>query len=103
MPVFSFKCSKCAREWKDLVKANSNSNCPNCGSETSAQMPQTATSVIMETPSKLQGKSIIKGISKTLKDRSAKHREKYELADQIDKHGIKDAVRLGWTKKIKRT
>lgn len=103
MPVFNFKCEQCEREWKDLVKAGENSNCPNCKKEVPSLMPKAASTVVMETPSKLQGKKIVKGIDKMLKDRSDQHLRKYELADRIDEHGLDDAKRLGWLKKIKRT
>jgi hypothetical protein len=30
------------------------------------------------------------------------HHDKYELAEKIDKHGMDDAKRNGWLKKVKK-
>jgi hypothetical protein len=30
------------------------------------------------------------------------HHDRYEIEEKIDRHGIDDAIRLGWTKKAKK-
>jgi hypothetical protein len=37
-----------------------------------------------------------------LKQRMTEHHDKYELEEKIDKQGLDEAVRSGWTKKVKK-
>lgn len=41
MPLFEFRCNKCGREFEDLVSANANARCPECGCEDTQKLMST--------------------------------------------------------------
>ena len=67
------------------------------------QLPKTTSTTVMETADTYHGKKKRKDVEKQLRTRMVDHHDKYELAEKIDKYGLEEAMRLKWTKKIKRT
>jgi putative FmdB family regulatory protein len=102
MPVYTFKC-ECGNEFKKLLKKKEDTNiCQECGKSAEMQLPSTSNSITYEAKDKYQGKQIRKDLDTQLKDRMTQHHDKYELEEKIDKHGMNDAEKHGWLKKVKK-
>jgi hypothetical protein len=56
----------------------------------------------METRDAYRGVQVKKGLDQQLKKRYNDHHDRHELERKIDQHGLEDAVRSGWTKKVKK-
>lgn len=102
MPLFWFKCLECGKESAQLVSRNVKETDCECGAKTIRELPKSLNSTIYETQSRHHGKKAKKGISKQLRERSMIHHDKYEVAEKIDKYGIDEAKKHGWTKKAKK-
>lgn len=102
MPVLRFKCLKCEHEWRDITD-DDHSKCPKCETLNHFEIPSGAATLVMETIDKNRGVKTRKNQDRMIKDRMTKHHDKYEVAEKIDKFGFNDAIRHGWTKKVKRT
>lgn len=101
MPVFKFKC-ECGREFSKLLKARVESYDCECGLRAEVLLAKSSSTSVYETRSKYHGKEVRKGIEGSLKKRARVHQNNYELAEQIDKHGLDEAIRNKWDKKIKK-
>jgi hypothetical protein len=101
MALRKFKCESCEHEWSRILKA-SESTCPKCETPTSAQLPIEVSSTIYETRDKYRGTQVRKNQEQMMRKRMRDHHDKYELAEKIDKHGMDDAKRNGWLKKVKK-
>lgn len=101
MPVFKYKCS-CGKEFSKLLKARQEFFKCECGLGAEVQLAKSASTSVYETRSKYHGKEVRKGIEGSLKKRARTHQNNYELAEQIDRHGLDEAVRNKWDKKIKK-
>lgn len=102
LPVYSYSCS-CGNTFKDLKKPKEQSKCSKCGTMVSQSIPSNGMTVIMESLDPTRNVKTRKGVQAQIKDRMTKHHDQYEIADKIDEHGIKDAVKHGWVRKGKRT
>jgi putative FmdB family regulatory protein len=102
MPSFKYICKECGHSYKDLAKHDELIKCPKCGHENTPSLPSEMSSAVMQTLDPNRGKQVRKGVSAELKDRMNRHHDRYEVAEKIDKHGIKDAVRNGWVNKAKK-
>lgn len=104
MPVCNLLCKYCNHEYKDLIKTQSEAVCPKCGAVDNqyVHLPKGSSTMVMETKDKGRGKQLKKGIEKQLKSRMKKHHDQYEVEEKIDKHGLDDAVKHGWTKDAKK-
>lgn len=105
MPVYLFECPNCFSDHKKIFSIKerpSSIQCP-CGGQAEFKLSSSSSAQVMETRDPNTGKQVVRGIEKSLKERSAKHHDEYELQEKIDKHGLDTATRHGWLKKIKRT
>lgn len=103
MPIYNYTCPNCNAGFKKLVKNQTiQVACGDCGAIAERALPTNVNAVVMETRDAYRGKKVVKGIEQTLKDRSVKHHDKYELAEKIDKFGMNEATERGWLKKIKK-
>lgn len=103
MPVYTVHCGECDTSYRDLIKPNTSSVCPNCGATNhDHQTPSGGHTQVMETADKSRNIKIRKNNERKLRDRMNKHHDEHELVDKIDKHGINDAEKFGWLKKSKR-
>lgn len=102
MPLFRFKCTSCDHEEHKFKPVSCTEiKCSKCEELSIRQLPKTVSSTIYETRDPHTGKQVRKNVESQLRSRSRKHHDKYEVAEKIDKHGMEDAERLGWTKKKK--
>ncbi len=77
--------------------------CSHCGGISHKQLPKRLSSTIMETKDRYQGKKLMKNQDQMMKKRLREHDARYGMETKIETHGIDEAVKNGWTKKIKRT
>lgn len=101
MALRKFSCEKCDHEWSRIIK-NTESECPKCGHVNTAALPVEVNSTIYETRDKYRGTKVRKNQEQMMRKRMRDHHDKYELAEKIDKHGMDDAKRYGWLKKVKK-
>jgi hypothetical protein len=101
MPTFNYEC-QCGEKYKELAKADEKVKCPKCGTENIPALPTGGAMQVMETRDAYRGKQVRKNNEGLMKDRMVNHQNKHELAEQIDKFGMNDAVRHGWLKKVKK-
>lgn len=102
MPIYTYKC-ECGHEFKELLSKKEDTKvCQKCGENAKYQLPEIGNSVTYEAKDKYRGKQVKKGLENQLKERMVEHHDRYELEEKIDKHGLDEAVRSGWTKKVKK-
>ena len=102
--IYSYQCTKCSKCTQKLQKApDKEISCPECASVAKFNIPSTANSVTFETKDPYKGKKLKKNHQAQLKERMSNHHDSgAEIIEKIDKYGIDEADRLGWTKKIKK-
>ena len=100
MPIFRFACPACKTEIRQLIKTDVIERilC-SCGGFMERQLPS---SVTKEMKDPHRGVSNEKGLKEQLTKRMRDHHDRHETAEKIDRHGMDDAVKLGWDKKAKR-
>ena len=101
MSLRKFDCPKCAHTW-DRIITGVKATCPNCGLESSALLPTEVNSTTYEMRDKYRGTQIRKNQEQIMRKRMNDHHDRNEVAEKIDKHGMDDAVRNGWLKRIKK-
>ena len=101
MPLYKFECDEHG-EFEDLVKFEESGSCPICDKQCEAMLPTGSGQATMETRDKHRGKKVRKGNEGQLRARMINNQNENELADLIDKHGMTEAKRNGWLKKIKK-
>lgn len=103
MPIFTFTCTQCKLEFKKLLKKSADVTCVgSCGYMLSPQLPTSVASVTREMKDPYRGVSHVKGQEQQMKARMRQHHDRHEVEAKIDEHGIDDALKHGWTKKVKR-
>lgn len=103
MPLFRYKCAECKEEFeKILIRKESSIKCV-CGKEAMLSLPRNTNAMVFDTTDKRRGVKVRKNQTKKLKQRFNDHMRRYELEERVDKYGIDEAIRNGWTKKIKKT
>ena len=102
MPVFRFYCIGCDKEFKKLVKSKHSEVICGCGDHLKPQLPETVATVTKELRDPHRGVSLPKNHERTMKKRMNQHHDRYEVEQKIDEHGIDDARKFGWDKKVKR-
>ncbi len=102
MPFYNYKCKKCKNNYQDLAASDEAIKCPWCGTTNTAQIPSGATQTTLVTKDAWRGVKVPKGQEKALKKRMKNYQAKYEMAEMIEKNGIKAAKRHGWLDKIKK-
>jgi len=103
MPIYSYACKNCHLLTKKLYpKPLDKIICEECGGDALFQLPSTISSTTYETKDRLRGKKLPKNQDKLLKKRMKEHHDAYEIEKKIDEHGLQEAQKEGWTKKIKR-
>lgn len=103
MPIRNYSC-ECGNEYKRLLQHSDSHEqpCPKCGKVNEALLPTTVGARVYETKDKRRGKKLMKNQDRIMKKRMHDHHDRYELAEKIDKHGMDDARKFGWTKKLKK-
>ena len=101
MPVFTFNCV-CGESYKDLTKPDVKVKCPKCGIENSAITPTGSSTMVMETKDSYRGKQIRKNQDRMMKDRMRQHHDRNDIAEVVDRYGIKHAERHGLLKRAKK-
>ena len=77
--------------------------CEICGRGTLLrELPLNISSTTYEVKDKLRGIQHPKNLEKQLKVRMNNHHDRHEIEEKIDRHGLNDAKKFGWTKKVKR-
>ena len=102
MPIFTFNC-ECGNTYKELAKAGEVIKCDKCQKENSAAIPSQVSTIVVETRDAYRGKQVKKNNEAQLKDRMNRHHDNYEVAEKIDRFGMKEAEKFGWLKKAKKT
>lgn len=102
MPVFRFSCETCKAETRKITTNSTNEIKCECGETATRQIPESTTSIVMETKDKHRGVQLRKGHKEQLKKRMTEHHNKHELAEKIETHGIEDAKKFGWDTSIKK-
>ena len=101
MPLRKFECSKCPTRWDRIIKG-SEDKCPNCGALTKTELPKELNTMVYELRDKHRGTQLRKNNEQKLRKRMNDHHDRNEVAEKIDKHGMDDAVRNGWLKRMKK-
>lgn len=101
MALRNYKCKNCTHEWKRIQQAD-NADCPKCGLVNIALLPTELNTLTYEMRDKYTGKQIRKNQEQKMRKRMNDHHDRNEVAEKIDKHGMDDAVRNGWLKRIKK-
>lgn len=106
MPFYNYKCPSCGATKVDLKSMsefdpNETFDCK-CGDQLVYQMSDKINSTVYETKDHYRGVQLPKNQDKNLKERMREHHDKYELEEKIDKYGMKEAMRSGWLKKVKK-
>ena len=102
MPFFNYVCKSCEHRYDELAKPNEPVPCPKCAVENTPELPSGAEQITLETKDAYRGVKVRKGNEQALRQRMIEHRNKHELAEMIDKHGLDEAKRRGWLEKIKK-
>ncbi len=102
MPLRKFKCSHCSHEWQRILTGKQGADCPECGEQNKALLPTELSTAVYELRDKSRGTQLRKGQEQRMRKRMNDHHDRNEVADKIDKHGMDDAVRNGWLKRIKK-
>ena len=76
--------------------------CPKCGAPVKALLPVDISTLTYELRDKARGTQLRKNQEQKMRKRMVEHHDRNELAEKIDKHGMDDAKRYGWLKKIKK-
>lgn len=101
MPLRKYKCNNCKHEWQRIQKGD-NDDCPKCGLSANAKLPTELNTAVYELRDKYRGTQLRKGQEQRMRKRMNDHHDRNEVAEKIDKHGMDDAVRNGWLKRIKK-
>jgi len=102
MPIFTYSCSKCGNNFRSLTEPGTEKPCPNCQTVVQQNIPSNCALISYEMKDKRRGTQTVKNVDRKLKKRMADHHDKYEVQDKIDKFGLEEATRHGWTKKAKK-
>ncbi len=107
MPFYNYKCVECDTKKVDLKSMaefdpEETQECKVCGGDMAYQVSDKLNSTVYETKDHYRGVQLPKNQDKNLKERMREHHDKYELEEKIDKHGMKEAMRSGWLKKVKK-
>jgi hypothetical protein len=100
MALRNYSC-KCGEEWQRLHK-DEDDTCPKCGRYARAKLPTELSTLVYELRDKSRGTQLRKNNEQKLRKRMNDHHDRNELAEKIDKHGMDDAQRNGWLKKVKK-
>ena len=98
MPVFTFECS-CGKEFKKIESSDTKHIECTCGGVASRKIKTNVSTSVYETRG---NKKVKRNVEKELAKRSKQHHNKHELEEKIDRHGMGEAIRNGWDKKIKK-
>jgi predicted nucleic acid-binding Zn-ribbon protein len=101
MALRNYKCESCEHEWK-RIQQGTYSACPKCGLVNIAALPTEINTLTYEMKDKHQGKQLRKGQEQKMRKRMNDHHDRNEVAEKIDKHGMDDAQRHGWLKRMKK-
>ncbi len=101
MPLRKFSCKSCGHAWDRLIKGKDD-KCPECGTDSKALLPTELSTAVYELRDKYRGTQLRKGQEQRMRKRMNDHHDRNEVAEKIDKHGMDDAVRNGWLKRIKK-
>jgi len=102
MPIFAYRCDKCEKTLFRLFKKRELFIECECGEQAAIQLPKNIDTMSMEIKDKNRNVVVQKDLDKKLKERMNNHHdESDEILEKIDKYGLDDAEKHGWTKKIK--
>lgn len=101
MPLHKFYCQKCGKTFEKLVK-KPEFECPEGHGKLEASLPESFSSMTMETKDKHRGVQLRKNQDRMMTKRMREHHNKYELEEKIDKYGMDEAVKQGWLRKVKK-
>ena len=101
MALRKFKCGKCTHEWTRIIKGTE-AKCPKCDTPANAALPTELSTAVYELRDKHRGVQLRKGQEQRMRKRMNDHHDRNELAEKIDKHGMDDAKRHGWLRKLKK-
>lgn len=101
MPLRKFECQNCGEQFERIIKGKE-SKCPKCGADNQAKLPTELSTAVYEMRDKYRGTQIRKNQEQRMRKRMNDHHDRNEVAEKIDKHGMDDAVRNGWLKRIKK-
>jgi hypothetical protein len=106
MAIYNYLCDKCEekkRKIKSIKEFNPRDTHPcDCGGTLNYELSSNSNSLTYETKDSFKGIDSVKGLDKQLKKRMRDHHDSYELEGKIDKHGMDDAKKFGWDRKIKK-
>ena len=102
MPLFQYSCTGCAKIIRKLTSKRQDFIECDCGQKATFLLPTSVNTLVFEVKDPNTGKAVRKGIKEKLQDRMNKHHDRYMIEEKVDKYGLDEASRLGWTKKIKR-
>jgi hypothetical protein len=77
-------------------------DCPECKLSAIALLPTELSTAVYELRDKARGVQLRKNQEQRMRKRMNDHHDRNEVAEKIDKHGMDDAVRNGWLKRIKK-
>lgn len=104
MPVFIFRCPKCHSEQELITSVKTKEvECEMCDAMAVRQLPRKLTTTSYEMRDPHRGVQLPKGHEQSIKKRMREHHDQHELIEKIDKHGIDDAIKFGWDKKLQKT
>lgn len=102
MAVYKFKCSHCNKEYKKLITKKIEEIDCECGKKAKLQLPSSVNSTMYETKDAHRGVQQPKNQHVNLKQRMNDHHDRFEIERKIDEHGMDEAIRNNWVKKIKK-
>lgn len=105
MPVRNYQCIDCGFPYRKLLQqgADVKVECPECKTFNEPELVSAVSATVYDTKDKRRGVKHMKNQEGLMKKRMREHHDRYELAEKIDQHGMNDAKRYGWLKKIKKT
>jgi hypothetical protein len=77
-------------------------DCPKCNLSSIALLPTEINTLVYEMKDKHRGTQLRKNQEQKMRKRMNDHHDRNEVTEKIDKHGMDDAVRNGWLKRVKK-
>jgi len=102
MPIFRFKCELCSKETRKLSSHEVTSITCECSGTANKKLPESISSRVTELRDRHRGVQLRKDQEQIMKQRMRDHHDRYDLEEKIDRHGLDDAEKHKWTKKIKK-
>lgn len=103
MPIFSYYCEACQKIYKRLKVKSEEQDACDCGNPANMVLPSSVNSTTYELKDAHRGVQVKKNLDQQLKTRmNAHHDSTSEVLQKIDEHGMGDAIRNGWLKKVKK-